>query len=102
MLNGAQIKSLMSSETAPADRLVVTPLFEASAIDDDAASIDLRLGCRFAIAKRRRLPVMKANAEEVHPRRLVDEYFIPLGEKFILHPLGFALGVTLEWIRLPP
>ena len=28
-------------------------------------------------------------------------HFVPFGEKFVLHPGRFVLGVTLEWLRLP-
>ena len=33
--------------------------------------------------------------------RLTKLYYVPFGEKFILHPRTFVLGITLEWVRLP-
>src|SRR5436309_13869423 len=27
--------------------------------------------------------------------------YVPFGSKYVLHPGGFVLGATLEWIRLP-
>jgi dCTP deaminase len=33
--------------------------------------------------------------------RLTKEYFVPFGDKFVLHPGKFVLGITLEWIGLP-
>ena len=30
------------------------------------------------------------------------KYYVPFGEKFVLHPNRFVLASTLEWIRLPP
>jgi dCTP deaminase len=30
------------------------------------------------------------------------QHFVAFGEKFVLHPGSFVLGVTLEWLRLPP
>jgi dCTP deaminase len=29
------------------------------------------------------------------------QHFVPFGQKFVLHPGRFALGSTLEWLRLP-
>lgn len=102
LLSGKEIKTALE-ESDPAKRLIVEPFFDSSIqLEQGAASIDLRLGCRFTVAKRRSISHFAAYADDVHPTQLVDEYYIPLGGKFLMHPDRFALATTLEWIRLPP
>lgn len=102
LLSGKEIESALDSDD-PEQHLAITPFFRRSLqIDRGAASIDLRLGTRFAAAKRRHHSELSATNRKEHPRKFVDEYFVPYGEKFILHPNHFVLATTLEWIRLPP
>jgi dCTP deaminase len=82
-------------------RLVVWPLFDrAEQFERGAASLDLRLGTRFAAAKRRQLTHLDPYRRPLHPNAVVDEYYVPVGGKFILHPRHFVLASTLEWVRL--
>lgn len=102
MLSGDDILRAMG-HTEPSQRLIITPLFDAAVqIEPGAASVDLRLGCRFSATKRRSISHYAAYSDDVHPRKLSDDHYVPLGKTFVLHPQHFVLGVTLEWIRLPP
>src|SRR3954467_386484 len=33
--------------------------------------------------------------------RWSNRFFVPFGKRFYLHPGKFALGMTLEWLRMP-
>lgn len=82
-------------------RLVVTPLLDRAQIGE--ASIDLRMGTEFLLLRR----TLRAGVDvDVDPQEQIDELYdritVPLGEGLWLHPQQFALGSTLEFIRLPP
>ncbi|MDX6516443.1 MAG: dCTP deaminase [Gaiellaceae bacterium] len=94
-------------------RLVVTPLLDRQQIGE--ASIDLRLGTDFLLLKKTlHAGVELVNEEEeeeesVTPEQLqarVDSLYdrrkIAFGDGLWLHPQQFALGATLEFVRLPP
>jgi len=69
------------------------------------ASIDVHLGNWFAYARRTRLKGIKVDDEqdEALLRSIgQDEAFIPFEKGFLLHPGDLALGVTQEFISLPP
>jgi dCTP deaminase len=100
MLSGKAIRGRL--DPASADPLVIWPLFDAAKqIDDTAASFDVRLGTRFAAAKRRRLTHIDAYAHAAHQTAFVDEHYVPVGGEFVIHPRHFVLATTLEWVRLP-
>jgi dCTP deaminase len=70
-----------------------------------AASIDLRLGrwfTTFRPTKMSRLDVVRKGDEPANEVGLTKSHYVPFGEDFILHPGSFVLGITLEWLRLPP
>lgn len=101
MLSGKQLRDLLLDK-GDGDRLVIWPLFDLEKqVDEGAASIDLRLGTRFAAAKRRRITHIDAYGEASHQTAVLDEYFVPVGKEFVIHPRHFVLATTLEWIRLP-
>lgn len=71
-----------------------------------AASIDLRLGRWFRTLRHSRtdhlsMRVSKSGDGQVADDIPTKEYFVPFGDRFILHPRNFVLGITLEWMRLP-
>jgi dCTP deaminase len=68
------------------------------------ASVDLRLGRWFRTLQQSRTSLLKMtdNDEVIQENRLTKQYFVPFGDVFVLHPGKFVLGVTLEWLRLPP
>jgi dCTP deaminase len=82
-------------EALAAGRLVVDPLDEAAI---QPASVDLRLGRQLRVFRSHRLQVIDVKQEMAHLTELVE---IDEVNPFVLHPGEFALGVTLEEVRLP-
>jgi dCTP deaminase len=89
------------------DRLVVSPLLN---LDKQLgpSSLDVRLGPDFRIFQRRRIPYLNPFLPEETIRNQVNEYSEavevfcdPARGGFVLHPGEFALGATLEFVRLP-
>jgi dCTP deaminase len=95
------LKEMMGRE---AGSLHVAPTPKFAPGDEGRASIDLRLGRWFRIMRQSRTPVLdivgSGDIETSEPR-LTKEYFVRFGDKFVLHPGKFVLGITLEWIGLP-
>lgn len=81
--------------------LAVVP-FSRAAIQ--AASIDVRLGNWFSVARRTRLSeidISERNALEVLRDAAREQHYVPFDGKFVIHPGDFVLGVTLEFFGLP-
>jgi len=87
-------------------RLVIEPLNKEGLAKSSSTSIDLRLGTRFLSTKHSRSPILdiegKDNKDINKQKRLMESHYVPFGKNFILHPRDFVLGITLEWIKLPP
>ena len=69
-----------------------------------AASIDLRLGTWFVLMKTSRHPLLDVyedGADAPSEKNMTNKQYVPLGQRFILHPNCFVLAATLEWIRMP-
>jgi dCTP deaminase len=85
-------------------RIVVTPILDMRE-QIQPSSLDLRLGSEFAIVRSARLAwldiLQDTEAAEAEIVRYLETVHISPEEKFILHPHDFALGCTLEYIRLP-
>jgi dCTP deaminase len=83
-------------------RLVVTPLLEDEQVGE--ASIDLRLGTDFLLLRRTRQPGVDVGDPNLGTQvdELYDRMAIAVGEGLWLHPQQFALGATLEFVRIPP
>jgi len=96
---------LQSDPSKESDPLVISPTTDLEALRrDGGASIDLRLGTWFLTMKARRYPLLDIYTHEdraPQPGDLTNRYYVPFGEKFILHPRSFVLAATLEWLRLP-
>ena len=105
LLNGKQIRDrLLDRSGEPKNWLVISPVLDwENQLNDGSASIDLRLGAIFRVPNRAQLEKLDPldRAYEASKEQYMDEVFVPIGEKFILHPRQFALGQTLEWIHLP-
>jgi dCTP deaminase len=70
-----------------------------------AASIDLRLGrwfITFRPTRMHRLEVALPGQAPANEAGLTKTHYVPFGGDFTLHPGSFILGITLEWLRLPP
>lgn len=48
------------------------------------------------------LGIDQLNRDAEDPSRLGKYHFVPFGDRFILHPGDFVLGITFEWLKLPP
>ena len=100
ILTGSEIADRL--DASGPERLIVWPFFnKTDQVDVGAASLDLRLGTRFAAAKRRRLTHLDAYEAPHHASEVVDEYYVAVGGEFVLHPRHFVLASTLEWVVLP-
>jgi dCTP deaminase len=79
--------------------LAVEPL-EDPDLQIQPASIDLRLDARFIVYRLPHVPVIDPRAPET-----LEGYTTPIeiapGEPFVLHPGEFALGSTIERVRIP-
>ncbi|MEA3011765.1 MAG: dCTP deaminase [Sphingomonadales bacterium] len=91
------------------ERLTVVPWPEReTVVRRGETSIDLRLGRWFRSFKQTRTPsvslVGRRPGEEGEPSESTrtNQHFVPFGSNYVLHPGRFVLGVTLEWLRLPP
>jgi dCTP deaminase len=88
------------------DPLVISPTPEA---DDygrgGSASVDLRLGTWFSAFRLGRTHLLeierKVAAPSVAEAKIAKMHYVALGDRYILHPGQFVLGVTLQWIRMP-
>jgi dCTP deaminase len=95
-------------ESADTGMLSVVPQPDLASIrNDGTASIDLRLGRWFRTLRSSRTHLLDIamglpqdfSQQEAH---LTKEHFVRFGEQFVLHPHNFVLGITLEWVRIPP
>lgn len=109
------VQRLSAASTGQGDRLSIVPPPDLSKIaDDGAASIDLRLGRWFRALRPSRtseldlsgLPNKSLSGSSTshipQDTGSTKEYFVPFGEKFVLHPRNFVLGITFEWLCIPP
>lgn len=79
--------------------LVVKP-FENPEIQIQPASIDLRLDNHFITYRLPHVPVLDPNDNELLAN-ITETHEVKDGDAFILHPGEFALGSTVEWVRIP-
>ncbi len=100
LLRRESLRSAMSHATPIEDRLVFTPLLDPAQIGP--ASVDLRLGTDFFVLRKPRGSGLDpSTATHADLEALQERVTIPLGEPFWLHPQQFALGATLEYMRIP-
>ncbi len=106
MLTAPQIARLIEDGLKPnaADPLSIVPLPSLPELKQSHnASVDLRLGNWFLTMRENRVSELSAAGpeEQWSESQLTKAHYIGFGDKFVIQPGGFALGVTLEWIRLP-
>src|SRR5689334_17637855 len=78
---------------------VVKPL-EDPKLQIQPASIDLRLASDFITYRLPHVPVLDPNDHELLAT-ITETHHVADGDAFILHPGEFALGSTIEWVRIP-
>jgi dCTP deaminase len=101
VLNSTHIRRRMFCSFEEPNHLSVTPLNE-SAIQ--TSSLDIHLGNWFSVARRVRLPSLelgKDSEERIFASVGKEEHFVPMGQRFIIHPGDLVLGASLEFLALP-
>ena len=100
-LSGPDIITRLQLPFGNNQRLSMVP-FQKEGVN--AASLDVRLGNWFAISRRTRLPAVRM--DEAGQRLLTtvgrEMVFVSKGQTFLIHPGDLLLGVTLEFVALPP
>ena len=90
-----------SSDSIQQDSLVITPRPDFNDDDQGSASIDLRLGTWFLSLRPARIQCLQVD-DPTQDEQIAKAHYVRFGDRFILHPRNFVLGITLEWLRLPP
>ena len=104
VLSGAKIRSRLATKDLDR-RLVVSPILELEEqLNDSHASIDIRLGCDFALVAPSSLGAVdelgdKGSSEALS--RLFRPIYVPLGGSLVIHPHQLVLAQALEYLRLP-
>jgi dCTP deaminase len=107
MLSAKGLVDRLSRSQSAHDRMLsIVPAPDLKSLESNgAASLDLRLGRWFRTLRPSRTHLLDISlpGEQNAPEeaRLTKEHFVPFGQKFVLHPRTFTLGITLEWLRLP-
>lgn len=98
----------------PTDRLIITPLLDEHQVGD--ASVDLRLGYDFVLARPTNIAVVdplphegadldtkeeQLHSAEIERRRYQEKIRLGPSGVLYLHPREFVLGASLEYLRLP-
>jgi dCTP deaminase len=83
-----------------AKRLVITPLLDRKQ-QVGPGSVDLRLGTEFLLLRRVRGAGIDPGVAQDAEQDSHDRVVVPFGEAMWLHPRQFALGATLEFLRMP-
>ncbi len=81
-------------------RIIITPIIKAEQ-QFGPSSIDLRLGAKFKVSKNIRYTHMDPLSNENEQIHYIENVHIRPLRYFVLHPGEFALGSTLEYIKLP-
>jgi len=90
----------LAADADPGMLSIVPPPDAQRLSETGAASIDLRLGRWFRTMRHARTELLQVSSPEEEPIP-TKEHFVRFGERFIIHPRNFVLGITLEWLRLP-
>jgi deoxycytidine triphosphate deaminase len=78
-------------------RLEIRPLLHAPG----GTGVDLRLGSRFIVFRRRGVSAFDPLDEDLDPRAVQQSVELAPGEVLILHPNEIVLGATMEYLGLP-
>jgi dCTP deaminase len=101
MLSDLDILDLLTAEGK--GRLIITPLLSPRQIQ--SASIDLRLGFHFKVVRNSGVaaldPLRSRERLILQTAKYTHDVKLRAGEAFYIHPRDFALGTTLEYVRMP-
>jgi dCTP deaminase len=115
ILNELEILERLYSDSLE-DRLVITPIIDAKA-QFQPSSFEVRLGTEFLTWRLSRIAYLdllsiwrERNSEDgaelkrdaaLELAQHIEKHVLPYDGEFVLHPHEFALGCTLEFIKLP-
>ena len=85
--------------TYRSDGIIVTPLLNKET-QINQIGIDCRLSNQFIIFKTQAIESFDFMKQK-HQKQYQEEYVVPFGCDFILHPQTMALGSTFEFVSLP-
>lgn len=110
MLSSNEILTALDADVDAAERLTVVPCPDREAIRQrEATSIDLRLGRWFRSFRQTQTRSVSLVAQAggglrdgTAEKSPTKQHFVPFGDHYVLHPGRFVLGVTLEWLQIPP
>lgn len=104
MLGRAEIRRLLEvGDTNPSEGLSVVPSpIKLSESQIGPGSLDLRLGRWFLVLQQARRGIVDFRDGSDAEGGDIDGkyYYIPFGERFVIHPGRFVLAATLEWVTL--
>jgi len=83
-------------------RIVITPLIDPKT-QVGTGSIDVRLGSDFVLFKKNKyssLDPLNGNYESMG--EFQEKICVKMGDRIFIHPREFILGITLEYVKLPP
>lgn len=104
LIKAERIAQLLEESCYTDDPFVIAPQPNIQELKKSgSASVDLRLGSWFGVLRQSRSSLLDigkgdSKGDEIS---LIKMHYVRFGDKFILHPRSFVLGVTLEWIRIP-
>ena len=106
MLSTLEVRRRMSeNQASTSKRLTIVPdPFVKNMEQIGRTSIDLRLGRWLMLLQQTKASVIdfaETRDENKFSSRDAKTYYIPFGQKFVLHPNRFVLATTMEWLSLP-
>lgn len=95
--------SIAAGNNGEEDGIAVVPCPDLPKLERSGeAAINLRLGRWFmTLRQSSETHLSTMPGSQTNENKFSKKYFVPFGEKFVLHPNRFVLASTLEWIRLP-
>ncbi len=105
MLGRLEIMRRLRSDCPKSERILIVPspeTWETNPVGN--ASVDLRLGRWFLTvqqSKTSEIDLRKSRSAEEFEASEGKMFYVPFGEKFVVHPGRFVLGATLEWLTVP-
>jgi dCTP deaminase len=101
ILKAERLAELLGQGEQSDDPFVITPRPALPQLaESGSASVDLRLGTWFVSLRQTRMTHLSVG-ETTGSAQFTRSQYVPFGSRYVLHPGGFVLGATLEWIRLP-
>jgi dCTP deaminase len=97
VLPAAEIKKRLDREIKDPQSLVITPLLDDDAFDED--SVDLRLGSHFLLPQSPPRPFMTLDPDSIKFAHL--RVHVPFGRYLVVPAHQTVLGATLEFIKIP-